>query len=73
MPDEDELPEIEVELAPEYDDGMGDASYAQTLSNSITALTQWEQGNLSERDFVKISIKRLLDAQIDLKRRFIDS
>lgn len=54
-----------------FDVGAG-TTYAQTLSNSIEALTLWEQGNLNESDFVKMSIKRLLDAQINMKRAFID-
>ena len=48
------------------------AIYAQTLSNTVLALVKWRAETADERIFLRMQIKRLVDAQVALKRLYVD-
>ena len=48
------------------------AIYAQTLSNTVLALVKWRAETTDERIFLRMQIKRLVDAQVALKRLYVD-
>ena len=65
--------EIYVEIEEPAETAYSDAStYAQTLSNTVLALVQWSVVDAEERLFVRMQLKRLIDAQIALKDLYID-
>jgi hypothetical protein len=52
---------------------FGNAStYAQTLFNTVLALVQWSVVDAEERVFLRMQLKRLIDAQIALRDLYID-
>lgn len=46
--------------------------YAQTLSNTILALVKWRTETDDERVFVRMQLKRLVDAQVGLKVLYVE-
>ena len=48
------------------------AIYAQTLSNTVLALVKYRAETTDERIFLRMQIKRLVDAQVALKRLYVD-
>jgi hypothetical protein len=48
------------------------AIYAQTLSNTVLALVKYRAETADERIFLRMQIKRLVDAQVALKRLYVD-
>ena len=65
--------EIFVEIQEPAETTFSDAStYAQTLSNTVLALVQWSAVDAEERLFLRMQLKRLIDAQIALKDLYID-
>ena len=65
--------EIFVEIQEPAEATFNDAStYAQTLSNTVLALVQWSAVDAEERLFLRMQLKRLIDAQIALKDLYID-
>ena len=66
-PDEDTMP-LQADVF-----GTDDtAIYAQTLSNTVLALVKYRAETADERIFLRMQIKRLVDAQVALKRLYVD-
>ena len=64
--------EVMAPVEPEYQPNDDTSTYAQTLSNTVLALIQWPVMDPDERMFVRIQIKRLVDAQVGLQDLYVD-
>jgi len=73
MSDEDEEHEVQVPVAPPEDAIYSDTStYAQTLSNTVLALVQWDTLDPEAFAFQRMMIKKLVDTQVELKGLYIE-
>ena len=72
-PDEEGI-EVQMPIAPPEDAYVSDVStYAQTLSNTVLALVQWDTAmNPEIFTFQRSVIKKLVDTQVELKDLYID-
>ena len=57
---------------PSYQPIDDTSTYAQTLSNTVLALIQWQPIDADERLFTRMQIKRLVDTQIALLALYLD-
>lgn len=55
-----------------YEVSADTSTYAQTLSNTVLALIQWQPIDAEERLFTRMQIKRLVDTQIALLALYLD-
>lgn len=70
--DDDDLTSLGGEVA--LDVGVDDTGiYAQTLSNTVLALVKWRTETPDERVFVRMQLKRLVDAQVALLVLYVDN
>jgi hypothetical protein len=73
MSDEDEEIEVQMPVAPPEDAVYSDTStYAQTLSNTVLALIQWDTLDPEAFAFQRMMIKKLVDTQVELKGLYIE-
>lgn len=69
--DDDDLTPLGGEVV---DVGVDDTGiYAQTLSNTVLALVKWRTETPDERVFVRMQLKRLVDAQVALLVLYVDN
>lgn len=65
--------EVQVPVAPPDDAYYSDTStYAQTLSNTVLALVQWDTLDPEAFAFQRMMIKKLVDTQVELKGLYIE-
>lgn len=59
-------------LEPQYVGSDDTGVYSQTLSNTVLALIQWNPVDAEERLFLRMQLKRLVDAQVALLALYVE-